>query len=174
MLWIRLEVWALMFVCFVLFFFRQGVLRSLSWGLSPSCAHAAAAQPAWRSRMSRSEWARGHTNFWYGSKLAVYRVCFCACLVLSLPLFALPSASSANHTHSKLLPYEENEVLTKLCVCCICRLCFTKGHFPKLAECAHFHYENVDFGTIQVQSWSFLIPSLEFLNALQTPGVRKG
>eukprot|EP00064_Thunnus_orientalis_P000610 superscaffoldBa00000032_g611 len=29
------------------------------------------------------------------------------------------------------------------------KLCFTKGHFPKLAECAHFHYENVDFGTIQ-------------------------
>ncbi|XP_057676938.1 rho GTPase-activating protein 32 isoform X2 [Corythoichthys intestinalis] len=23
------------------------------------------------------------------------------------------------------------------------KLCFTKGHFPKLAECAHFHYENV-------------------------------
>lgn len=31
------------------------------------------------------------------------------------------------------------------------RLSFTKGHFPKLAECAHFHYENVDFGTIQVK-----------------------
>ncbi|CAB1316584.1 unnamed protein product [Coregonus sp. 'balchen'] len=30
------------------------------------------------------------------------------------------------------------------------KLSFTKGHFPKLAECAHFHYENVDFGTIQV------------------------
>uniref|UniRef100_A0A671T2N7 Rho GTPase-activating protein 32-like n=1 Tax=Sinocyclocheilus anshuiensis TaxID=1608454 RepID=A0A671T2N7_9TELE len=29
-------------------------------------------------------------------------------------------------------------------------LSFTKGHFPKLAECAHFHYENVDFGTIQL------------------------
>uniref|UniRef100_A0A8D3BJR0 Rho GTPase-activating protein 32 n=1 Tax=Scophthalmus maximus TaxID=52904 RepID=A0A8D3BJR0_SCOMX len=24
------------------------------------------------------------------------------------------------------------------------------GHFPKLAECAHFHYENVDFGTVQL------------------------
>ncbi|XP_071316708.1 rho GTPase-activating protein 32 isoform X3 [Trachinotus anak] len=30
------------------------------------------------------------------------------------------------------------------------KLCFTKGHFPKLAECAHFHYENVDFGAIQL------------------------
>ncbi|XP_032304954.1 rho GTPase-activating protein 32-like [Coturnix japonica] len=29
------------------------------------------------------------------------------------------------------------------------RLSFTKGHFPKMAECAHFHYENVDFGNIQ-------------------------
>eukprot|EP00062_Callorhinchus_milii_P011201 gi/632957163/ref/XP_007894323.1/ PREDICTED: rho GTPase-activating protein 32 [Callorhinchus milii] len=30
------------------------------------------------------------------------------------------------------------------------KLTFTKGHFPKLAECAHFHYENVDFGSIQL------------------------
>ncbi|XP_078386869.1 rho GTPase-activating protein 32 isoform X1 [Cetorhinus maximus] len=30
------------------------------------------------------------------------------------------------------------------------KLAFTKGHFPKLAECAHFHYENVDFGSIQL------------------------
>ncbi|RVE64336.1 hypothetical protein OJAV_G00145230 [Oryzias javanicus] len=30
------------------------------------------------------------------------------------------------------------------------KLSFTKGHFPKLAECAHFHYENVDFGSIQL------------------------
>lgn len=137
MLWIGLEVWALMFVCFVLVFFRQGVLRSLSWGLSPSCAHAAAAQPAWRSRMSRSEWARGHTNFWYRSKLAVYRVCFCACLVLSLPLFALPSAFSANHTHSKLLPYEENEVLTKLCVLHLQTL-LHQGPFPKTGRVCSF------------------------------------
>uniref|UniRef100_A0A8B9B9R1 Uncharacterized protein n=1 Tax=Anser brachyrhynchus TaxID=132585 RepID=A0A8B9B9R1_9AVES len=32
------------------------------------------------------------------------------------------------------------------------RLSFTKGHFPKMAECAHFHYENVDFGNIQFPS----------------------
>ncbi|KAM5132061.1 rho GTPase-activating protein 32 isoform 1-T1 [Mantella aurantiaca] len=30
------------------------------------------------------------------------------------------------------------------------KLSFSKGHFPKLAECAHFHYENVDFGSIQL------------------------
>uniref|UniRef100_A0A670JNM9 Rho GTPase activating protein 32 n=1 Tax=Podarcis muralis TaxID=64176 RepID=A0A670JNM9_PODMU len=30
------------------------------------------------------------------------------------------------------------------------KLSFTKGHFPKMAECAHFHYENVDFGNIQL------------------------
>uniref|UniRef100_A0A8D2IPI7 Rho GTPase activating protein 32 n=1 Tax=Varanus komodoensis TaxID=61221 RepID=A0A8D2IPI7_VARKO len=33
------------------------------------------------------------------------------------------------------------------------KLSFTKGHFPKMAECAHFHYENVDFGNIQGKSW---------------------
>lgn len=26
-----------------------------------------------------------------------------------------------------------------------------KGHFPKLVDCAHFHYENVDFGSIEVR-----------------------
>ncbi|XP_031427474.1 rho GTPase-activating protein 32 isoform X3 [Clupea harengus] len=30
------------------------------------------------------------------------------------------------------------------------KLSFSKGHFPKLAECAHFHYENVDFGNLQL------------------------
>uniref|UniRef100_A0A3B4A9G5 Uncharacterized protein n=1 Tax=Periophthalmus magnuspinnatus TaxID=409849 RepID=A0A3B4A9G5_9GOBI len=36
-------------------------------------------------------------------------------------------------------------------VCALfCRLTFPRGHFPKLAECAHFHYETVDFGTAQV------------------------
>uniref|UniRef100_G3P961 Rho GTPase activating protein 32a n=1 Tax=Gasterosteus aculeatus aculeatus TaxID=481459 RepID=G3P961_GASAC len=31
------------------------------------------------------------------------------------------------------------------------KLTFPKGHFPRLAECAHFHYETVDFGTVQVR-----------------------
>ncbi|MBN3304688.1 RHG32 protein, partial [Amia calva] len=31
------------------------------------------------------------------------------------------------------------------------RLSIVKGHFPKLIDCAHFHYENVDFGSIQLQ-----------------------
>uniref|UniRef100_A0A8C8EW96 Rho GTPase activating protein 32a n=1 Tax=Oncorhynchus tshawytscha TaxID=74940 RepID=A0A8C8EW96_ONCTS len=31
------------------------------------------------------------------------------------------------------------------------RLTFPRGHFPRLAECAHFHYETVDFGTVQVR-----------------------
>ncbi|KAK2532756.1 hypothetical protein Q9233_005110 [Columba guinea] len=39
------------------------------------------------------------------------------------------------------------------------RLSFTKGHFPKMAECAHFHYENVDFGNIQPPSSWFLFQS---------------
>uniref|UniRef100_A0A4X2LT49 Rho GTPase-activating protein 32 n=1 Tax=Vombatus ursinus TaxID=29139 RepID=A0A4X2LT49_VOMUR len=30
------------------------------------------------------------------------------------------------------------------------KLPFTKGHFPKMAECAHFHYENVEFGSVQL------------------------
>ncbi|KPP66412.1 rho GTPase-activating protein 33-like [Scleropages formosus] len=33
------------------------------------------------------------------------------------------------------------------------RLSVVKGHFPKLADCAHFHYENVDFGSIEGKSW---------------------
>ncbi|XP_061452849.1 rho GTPase-activating protein 33 isoform X2 [Rhineura floridana] len=31
------------------------------------------------------------------------------------------------------------------------RLSITRGHFPKLTECAHFHYEVIDFGHIQLQ-----------------------
>lgn len=52
-----------------------------------------------------------------------------------------------------LFSWAVDDVLTKLstCLCYVFRLPFTKGHFPKLAECAHFHYENVDFGTIQVK-----------------------
>lgn len=30
------------------------------------------------------------------------------------------------------------------------KLTFPRGHFPRLAECAHFHYENVDFGNVQL------------------------
>ncbi|XP_053867318.1 rho GTPase-activating protein 33 isoform X2 [Malaclemys terrapin pileata] len=30
------------------------------------------------------------------------------------------------------------------------RLSITRAHFPKLADCAHFHYEAVDFGHIQL------------------------
>ncbi|XP_055052254.1 rho GTPase-activating protein 32 isoform X1 [Misgurnus anguillicaudatus] len=30
------------------------------------------------------------------------------------------------------------------------KLALTKGHFPRLAECAHFHYENVDIGSVQL------------------------
>uniref|UniRef100_A0A663LUU3 Uncharacterized protein n=1 Tax=Athene cunicularia TaxID=194338 RepID=A0A663LUU3_ATHCN len=40
------------------------------------------------------------------------------------------------------------------------RLSFTKGHFPKMAECAHFHYENVDFGNIQVSFRFFNVQNI--------------
>ncbi|KAG9265404.1 rho GTPase-activating protein 32 isoform X1 [Astyanax mexicanus] len=30
------------------------------------------------------------------------------------------------------------------------KLTLSKGHFPRLEECAHFHYENVDFGSVQL------------------------
>ncbi|XP_068441041.1 rho GTPase-activating protein 32 isoform X2 [Clinocottus analis] len=30
------------------------------------------------------------------------------------------------------------------------KLTFPKGHFPRLAECAHFHYDTVDFGNVQL------------------------
>uniref|UniRef100_A0A3Q3N8T5 Uncharacterized protein n=1 Tax=Labrus bergylta TaxID=56723 RepID=A0A3Q3N8T5_9LABR len=32
------------------------------------------------------------------------------------------------------------------------RLTFPRGHFPRLEECAHFHYETVDFGNVQVST----------------------
>ncbi|KAL0973246.1 hypothetical protein UPYG_G00200970 [Umbra pygmaea] len=30
------------------------------------------------------------------------------------------------------------------------KLTFPRGHFPRLAECAHFHYDAVDFGAVQL------------------------
>uniref|UniRef100_A0A8C7S2U2 Rho GTPase activating protein 33 n=1 Tax=Oncorhynchus mykiss TaxID=8022 RepID=A0A8C7S2U2_ONCMY len=35
-------------------------------------------------------------------------------------------------------------------------LSVVKGHFPKLVDCAHFHYDNVEFGSIEqsVASWN--------------------
>ncbi|CAM9761360.1 unnamed protein product, partial [Lampetra fluviatilis] len=30
------------------------------------------------------------------------------------------------------------------------KISVTKGHFPRLADCAHFHYDNVDFDSIQL------------------------
>ncbi|XP_049582645.1 rho GTPase-activating protein 32 isoform X2 [Syngnathus scovelli] len=30
------------------------------------------------------------------------------------------------------------------------KLTFPKGHFPRLAECAHFHYETADFGNVEL------------------------
>lgn len=35
-------------------------------------------------------------------------------------------------------------------ICLSSRLSAPRGPFPRLADCAHFHYENVDFGHIQV------------------------
>ncbi|KAA8594070.1 hypothetical protein FQN60_004904 [Etheostoma spectabile] len=31
------------------------------------------------------------------------------------------------------------------------KLTFPRGHFPRLEECAHFHYETVDFGNVQLE-----------------------
>ena len=49
-----------------------------------------------------------------------------------------------------LMPRTGPEVL--FCYTLFSRLTFHRGHFPRLAECAHFHYENVDFGSVQVSA----------------------
>lgn len=67
-------------------------------------------------------------------------------------LFVPHSPSYTSHKHSKVSLRSRGRCRNQsVCVLLVfSRLCFTKGHFPKLAECAHFHYENVDFGSIQV------------------------
>lgn len=80
----------------------------------------------------------------------------------TVSLFALHPPSNVSHTHTcEALWWAEDGVPTKLVsMCHVCRLCFTKGHFPKLAECAHFHYENVDFGSIQVKALMVFLKTL--------------
>lgn len=63
-----------------------------------------------------------------------------------------PSSCSSVFLFQCFKPQAVSILPRQLCILFVFRLSFTKGHFPKLAECAHFHYENVDFGTIQVKS----------------------
>lgn len=71
-------------------------------------------------------------------------VCFCVFPLLIVPRFAL-------HMLSWTQDHKTRPNKLYICMFYVFRLSFTRGHFPKLAECAHFHYENVDFGTIQVR-----------------------
>lgn len=74
-------------------------------------------------------------------------ICFFL-LLLFLPTFLYTFVLSL--LLFRMLFYEEWMKINQT-LCVFFRLSFTKGHFPKLAECAHFHYENVDFGTLQVK-----------------------
>lgn len=84
-------------------------------------------------------------------------------LLPNLPHAFLFSLSHRSSLHPSI------RVSWMLMSCCsVCsRLTFPRGHFPRLAECAHFHYETVDFGNVQVSSkilcrelWCFRIMSL--------------
>ncbi|XP_039626474.1 rho GTPase-activating protein 32 isoform X2 [Polypterus senegalus] len=68
---------------------------------------------------------------------------FCRFLLLAR---STENLESAGDPHSRSVG-TATSVKTKMSK----RLSSVKGHFPKLVDCAHFHYENVDFGAIQLQ-----------------------
>lgn len=73
-----------------------------------------------------------------------------------------PEEKQAQETPSALAPTDDitehpAEPLLRSCVSTASmkvknmkKLTFPKGHFPRLEECAHFHYETVDFGSVQL------------------------
>ncbi|XP_069750493.1 rho GTPase-activating protein 32 isoform X2 [Narcine bancroftii] len=69
-----------------------------------------------------------------------------------LPLRPCGSTASmkVKHVKKRWQPLKSGSLEFKQAVAETMMLAITKGHFPKLAECAHFHYENVDFGSIQL------------------------
>lgn len=143
--------------CFL--FVRWGVMTSQSTPPSPSCAPASA-RPVWRSRTWRS-------------RCCVAAITGCKTGLLSRPPIKRwarhrqtlsQSVPSTLFCHKGLIPLPAPSLLCPALLavwntnwaCCtvffLFRLTFPRGHFPRLAECAHFHYENVDFGNVQVSS----------------------
>lgn len=94
------------------------------------------------------------------------KVCVAICVLMRMRLLN-SSACKSSSTH---FIFPLGLVILTVSVSCVSlsyfmyfRLPFTKGHFPKMAECAHFHYENVEFGSIQVYLKYFLYTELRYI-----------
>ncbi|XP_035478885.2 rho GTPase-activating protein 32 isoform X2 [Scophthalmus maximus] len=68
-----------------------------------------------------------------------------------------PQETSTAMVRSDDVPEHTAEPLLRSCVSTASmkvknmkKLTFPRGHFPRLEECAHFHYETVDFGNVQL------------------------
>lgn len=159
--------------CLLMFLFgRWGAMMSQIFQPSPYCAPASARR-AWRSRTWRSRCSPGDVVAAFlrsftdldrnrlkrgshsghetrSSQTQRQRVRPGESLTL-LPNLSPFFLFSLSHCSSLHLSTGVCWMLTSCCSVCS-RLTFPKGHFPRLAECAHFHYETVDFGNVQVSS----------------------
>ncbi|CAB1349016.1 unnamed protein product [Coregonus sp. 'balchen'] len=70
--------------------------------------------------------------------------------VTELPAEHEPTLRSCVSTASMKVKNCNSQLNTDEVILLYFRLTFPRGHFPRLAECAHFHYETVDFGTVQL------------------------
>lgn len=133
-IWCACTILIFMYIVFVYNFvcvYRQGVRPCCQSCLLTRLSARTPAQPVWRSRM-------------WKSKCPPHPIPLSWALALSPSLSSCPSHCWFEHQ------MHTDELL------CLSRLPLSKGHFPRLAECAHFHYENVDFGSVQVREiWLF-------------------
>lgn len=139
---------------------RWGLMTSQSSPQSRSCAPASA-QPAWRSRTWRSRCSRWQRLCYYGLQTRPF---IQATEIRSSEIMAVSVAYTLVWSLWFLQHFFFSHPTTLLCTSTTCqcalncdcsaysRLTFPRGHFPRLAECAHFHYETVDFGNVQVSS----------------------
>ncbi|KAG5855928.1 hypothetical protein ANANG_G00002200 [Anguilla anguilla] len=99
-----------------------------------------------RATVSGPEWVRKCAMFWRAVSLTDMSGNFPLLKQLALPARSTDNLDSSGEPTTRSVGTTANlkGKMTK-------RLSIVKGHFPKLVDCAHFHYETVEFGSIELR-----------------------